>query len=72
MSPGTTVSCPIYAYAAADDNVIAYESLAAWSDFTTSEFVVSVVAGGHFYVTGDARELVEDIQHRIAHLSAAG
>lgn len=64
--PGTTVSCPIYAYAAADDNIINYDSVAAWAAFTASEFAVSVVAGGHFYVTEDARELVENIEQRIA------
>jgi surfactin synthase thioesterase subunit len=64
--PGTTVSCPIYAYAAASDTLINYDSVAAWSEFTTSEFAVSVVAGGHFYVTEDARELVENIELRIA------
>ncbi len=63
---GTTVSCPIFAYAAADDNVIDYASVAAWSAFTASDFAVDVVAGGHFYVTEDARELVQNIEQRIA------
>ncbi|MCW2626262.1 MAG: Thioesterase, partial [Mycobacterium sp.] len=43
-----------------------YDSVLAWSDFTTSEFAVRVVPGEHFYVTEDVRELVEDIGHRIA------
>ena len=64
--PGTTVSCPIYAYAAADDTVVNYESVLAWSDFTTSEFAVRVLPGKHFYVTENVGELVEDIEHRIA------
>ncbi|MDT5051919.1 MAG: hypothetical protein QOF66_285, partial [Mycobacterium sp.] len=58
--------CPIYAYAAADDAAVNYDSVLAWSDFTTSEFAVRVVPGEHFYVAEDVRELVEDIGHRIA------
>ena len=63
---GTTISCPIYAYAAADDTVVKYDSVLAWSEFTTSEFAIHVVSGEHFYVTENARELVENIEHRIA------
>jgi surfactin synthase thioesterase subunit len=63
---GTTVSCPIYAYAAADDAVVNYESVLAWSDFTTSEFTVRVLPGEHFYVTQNVRELVQDVEHRIS------
>jgi surfactin synthase thioesterase subunit len=63
---GTTVACPIYAYAAADDAAVSYDSVLAWSDFTTSEFAIRVVPGEHFYVTEDVQELVEDIGHRIA------
>lgn len=68
--PGTTVSCPIYAYAAADDTVINYDSVAAWSEFTTAEFAVTLVAGEHFYVTEDARQLVANIEDRIARADA--
>jgi surfactin synthase thioesterase subunit len=68
--PGTTVSCPIFAYAASDDAVINRESVAAWSQFTTSKFAEVVVAGDHFYVTRDVREVVEDIETRIAQVDA--
>lgn len=64
--PGTTISCPIYAYAAADDTVVSHESVSAWSDFTTSDFALRVLPGNHFYVTHDVQALVEDIQRRIA------
>jgi surfactin synthase thioesterase subunit len=66
--PGTTVSCPIYAYAAADDTAVNYESVLAWSAFTTSDFAVRVLPGSHFYITEEVRELVEDIEHRLAQL----
>ena len=64
--PGTTVSCPIYAYVAADDTAIDYASVAAWSEFTTSEFAIRVLPGDHFYVTENVHELVDDIEQRIA------
>jgi surfactin synthase thioesterase subunit len=63
--PGTTLACPVYAYAAADDNAVSYESVAAWSEFTTSEFAVKVVSGDHFYVTEKVDELVGDIEHKM-------
>jgi surfactin synthase thioesterase subunit len=63
---GTTISCPIYAYAAADDNAVTYERVAAWSEFTTSEFAIRVLPGDHFYITDTVAELVEDIERRIA------
>jgi surfactin synthase thioesterase subunit len=64
--PGTTLSCPIYAYAAADDALVNYESVLAWSNFTTSEFAVRVVAGEHFYITENVREVAQEVEHRIA------
>lgn len=66
---GTSVNCPIYAYAAADDNAVSYQSVAAWSEFTTSEFAVRTVAGDHFYVTKAVGELVSDVEQRILKLS---
>jgi surfactin synthase thioesterase subunit len=70
--PGTTVSCPIYAYAAADDAVVSHDRVAAWSAFTASEFDVRTVVGGHFYVTEDPGELVDDIERRIARCGEVG
>jgi surfactin synthase thioesterase subunit len=66
--PGTTVACPIYAYAAAEDQAVSYQSVAAWSEFTRSEFAVRVVAGDHFYVTKTVDELVVDMEQRIEKL----
>lgn len=63
---GTTVSCPIFAYAAENDVAVDYESVLAWSEFTTSEFAVRVLPGNHFYITESVAELVADIEHRIA------
>jgi surfactin synthase thioesterase subunit len=64
--PGTTVSCPIYAYAAADDAAVTYDSVSAWAGFTTADFSIRTVAGDHFYITEHVREVVSDIEHRFA------
>jgi surfactin synthase thioesterase subunit len=60
--PGTRLECPIYAYAAADDAAVRYESVAAWEQFTTADFAVKRVRGDHFYVTTAVDELVGDIE----------
>ncbi|MFS0896201.1 thioesterase II family protein [Mycolicibacterium litorale] len=64
--PGTTLSCPVYAYAAADDAAVGYDSVCAWSEFTTGDFAVRTVAGDHFYITEHVDEVVADIETRIA------
>lgn len=65
--PGTTLGCPIYAYAAADDAAVSYDSIAAWEGFTTSDFAVKTVQGDHFYVTTTVDELVHDIERSLRH-----
>ena len=64
--PGTTVSCPIYAYAAADDTAVEYDRVAAWSAFTTAAFDIRVVSGDHFFITDKVDEVVGDIEQRLA------
>lgn len=65
--PGATVSCPIYAYAAAGDTAVSFDSINAWSNFTTGDFALRTVAGDHFYITTEVNEVVTDIQARIVH-----
>jgi surfactin synthase thioesterase subunit len=70
--PGTTVSCPVYAYAAADDTAVSYDSMRAWSGFTTADHALRTVAGDHFFITDQVTEIVTDIEGRLAECSAAG
>ncbi|KUI38196.1 thioesterase [Mycobacterium sp. IS-1496] len=63
--PGTTVSCPVYAYAAADDAAVTYDSMRAWSEFTTGDFSLRTVAGNHFFITQHVDEIVGDIEARL-------
>jgi surfactin synthase thioesterase subunit len=62
--PGSTVSCPIYAFVGTHDPLAPYDNVAAWSAHTTSEFAVRVFAGDHFYFTGHLPEVVNDIETR--------
>ena len=43
--PDATVSCPIYAFFADDDEVATYEKVAPWSARTTSEFAIREFPG---------------------------
>jgi surfactin synthase thioesterase subunit len=61
-----TVSCPIFAFLGADDEIATYEKVVAWSERTTSEFTTRVFAGHHFYVNDHLPELVGDIEAKIA------
>lgn len=69
---GTTVSCPIYAYAAAEDTAVSYESVQKWSEFTTSGFTIQQVPGTHLYITENVAAIVEDIEQRIAQYETSG
>lgn len=65
-SPDATVSCPIYAYHADDDEVATLEKVAPWSERTTGAFEVREFAGHHFYLTDNLPELVKDIEDRMS------
>lgn len=64
-APDVTVSCPIFAFLADDDEVATLEKVAPWSERTTSEFAVRVFPGHHFYLTDHLPELVSDIEAKI-------
>ncbi len=61
-----TVSCPIYAYYADDDEAATTEKVTPWKTRTTSEFAMRQFPGHHFYLTDHLAELVSDIDQRIA------
>ncbi|MDO4717363.1 MAG: alpha/beta fold hydrolase [Propionibacteriaceae bacterium] len=45
----TILSCPILAFAGAEDPTLAPQRLDRWSQFTSSRFELEVVEGGHFF-----------------------
>lgn len=63
--PEATVSCPIAAYYAEDDEIATREKVLPWSDRTTSEFTVRAFPGHHFYLNDHLAELVSDIEGKI-------
>ena len=66
--PGTTVSCPVYAFSGDSDIVVNREHVRAWAEHTTSDFAIRVFPGGHHYINDNLAELVHDIESRISHL----
>jgi surfactin synthase thioesterase subunit len=49
--PGTTLSCPISAFAGSDDPQVGAAELDEWSDYSTAGFRRRVLPGDHFYLT---------------------
>lgn len=50
-SPGITVHCPIWVFAADRDPRISLDDARAWRAHTTGEFAMTVFPGGHFYLS---------------------
>ncbi|HEX5116368.1 MAG TPA: alpha/beta fold hydrolase [Pseudonocardiaceae bacterium] len=49
--PGTTVSCPISAFAGSDDPQVGAAELDEWRDYSTAWFRRRLLPGDHFYLT---------------------
>lgn len=64
--PDATISCPVYAYYADDDEAATTEKVTPWKGRTTAEFVMREFPGHHFYLTDHLGELVADIESRMA------
>ena len=64
--PGTTVSCPVYAFSGDSDTIVNRENVLAWAEHTTSDFAVRIFPGGHHYINDNLAELVHDIENRIS------
>lgn len=63
--PEATVSCPIAAYLADDDEIATEEKVKPWADRTTAEFSMRVFPGHHFYIADHWAELATDIESKI-------
>src|SRR5262249_54588428 len=60
--PEIKLSCPIHAFVADDDIIVAEENMTAWAERTTREFSIRVFPGDHFYLNAHLPELVKDIE----------
>lgn len=64
--PEATVSSPIAAYFADNDDIATEAKVAPWSERTTAEFTSRVFPGHHFYLDDNLPELVSDIEAKIS------
>lgn len=64
-APGVTVSCPIHAFVADNDIIVAEENMTAWADRTTAEFSLQKFAGDHFYLTGHLSDLAKIVEDKL-------
>ena len=58
-SAGPRLRCPITALAGDRDPKASAEEVRAWSEHTDAGFEVRTYSGGHFYLVGHAREVIE-------------
>jgi surfactin synthase thioesterase subunit len=58
-SAGPRLRCPITALAGDRDPKASAEEVQAWSEHTDAGFEVRTYSGGHFYLVGHAREVIE-------------
>ncbi|GAB2721697.1 thioesterase II family protein [Kitasatospora kifunensis] len=69
----TPLSCPIWAFAGAQDRVATPAAVAEWERWTTAAFQFRTLAGGHFFVRDcELPELLGEMLADPAALAAAG
>lgn len=63
------LEAPITVFAGAEDKAVSPEALAEWALYTTSDFDITVLPGGHFFPAASGRDLIRAVQiHIAAHL----
>ena len=65
-APDVTVSCPIHAMMADDDELATTDLVTPWEQRTTGEFDLTVFPGGHFYINTNLPQLSEWVEERIS------
>ena len=63
--PEARVSCPVHALMADNDELATEELVAPWGQRTTSDFELSVFAGGHFYLNEHLPQLAQWVEERV-------
>ncbi|MEU2790653.1 thioesterase domain-containing protein [Streptomyces sp. NPDC007100] len=66
----TAVSCPLVAFAGAEDTVSPVAHVAPWNLYTTAEHRMHVLPGGHYFPQSHARTTVAAVAGELAALSA--
>ncbi len=63
--PEARVSCPVHALMADNDELATEELVAPWGQRTTSDFDLTVFAGGHFYLNEHLPQLARWVEERV-------
>lgn len=66
------LNCPITAFGGQADNRVALSEIERWKEETTATFNMQVLAGGHFFVDTDRRQLLSIIAKTLAGATARG
>lgn len=70
--PDATVSCPIHALVAQNDELATSELAAPWEQRTSGRFDLTVFPGDHFYINTNLPQLAQWVEERIVTGSAGG
>jgi surfactin synthase thioesterase subunit len=57
FQPGEKLRVPIYAYIGDSDPKVTTEEAEEWADYTTGQFAIQVLPGGHFYLGTQSAEV---------------
>lgn len=63
--PGAPLGVPIVALIGDDDPKSSVEEAKAWAEETTGDFSMRVFPGGHFYLAGQQKAVLEEIRERM-------
>jgi surfactin synthase thioesterase subunit len=63
--PGPDVSCPVVAFAGADDPKATPDEIGAWARHTSGGFELRVFPGGHFYLKAHQNDVFDAIRERV-------
>lgn len=64
------LGCDLVAFHGSDDDQLELPDVAAWSELTTGQFMMTRVPGGHFLLKAGAVDVLADLQQRL--LAKAG
>jgi medium-chain acyl-[acyl-carrier-protein] hydrolase len=64
--PGPPLTCPFTAFGGLQDAELSREQLESWSEHTTGRFALKMFEGGHFFIHGSARSLLDTIARELS------
>ncbi|MGW3077188.1 MULTISPECIES: thioesterase II family protein [unclassified Kitasatospora] len=63
--PGQPLSCPVTAWCGDNDPEVPPEAMRGWGDCTAAAFTLSVLPGGHFFLTDNRSEILRALHAAI-------